>query len=202
MDLRAERLAKRRAYYRANRERVKAQNDRWNEKNRERKREQAREYMAHRRSNPAFVERERLRYAVYNAKPENKAKRRELFKKWCAENPNYNRDWQRKRNGTDPARYLHRAAKARAERAGIPFNIEISDITIPTHCPVLGLELQFQFVRGKSWASPSLDRKIPALGYVKGNVEVISLRANVLKSNGSATELQAVADYARRCESQ
>jgi hypothetical protein len=38
--------------------------------------------------------------------------------------------------------------------------------------------------------SPTLDRIIPSLGYVRGNVKVISMRANVLKHNASLDELK------------
>ena len=47
-------------------------------------------------------------------------------------------------------------------------------------------------------ARASLDRADNSRGYVKGNVVVISWRANDLKSNGSADELEAVAAYSRR----
>lgn len=81
------------------------------------------------------------------------------------------------------------AAKQRARRLNIPFNLEESDIVIPTHCPLLELEL----CRGNgivSPSSPSLDKIVPEKGYVKGNVWVISARANQLKSNASLSELK------------
>ncbi len=44
--------------------------------------------------------------------------------------------------------------------------------------------------------SPSVDKLIPALGYVKGNVAVISRRANQIKSDcTSGDELRQVADW-------
>lgn len=41
----------------------------------------------------------------------------------------------------------------------------------------------------------SLDRIVPSLGYVPGNVAVISHRANRIKSDATADELRAVADW-------
>jgi hypothetical protein len=40
-----------------------------------------------------------------------------------------------------------------------------------------------------------LDRIDNNEGYVKGNVAVISFRANTLKNNATAEELRAIADY-------
>lgn len=67
---------------------------------------------------------------------------------------------------------------------------------IPTHCPVLGL--QFKLRIGKSGpcdTSPTLDRIDNRKGYVRGNVEVISWRANRIKCDASTSELRKVADY-------
>ena len=82
-------------------------------------------------------------------------------------------------------------AKNRAVEQCVPFNILKSDISIPTHCPILGLELVVH--SGKSGAypdSPSLDKIIPELGYVQGNIQVISQMANMMK--GYATKQQLV----------
>ena len=56
---------------------------------------------------------------------------------------------------------------------------------IPDVCPVLGIPLD-QDPKGKgerSDNSPSLDKFIPSLGYVKGNIHIISWRANHLKND-------------------
>lgn len=69
-----------------------------------------------------------------------------------------------------------------------PHTITKEDILIPEVCPILGLTLQV----GDgclSPASPSLDRKDPALGYTPGNVWVISHRANSMKNDASPEEL-------------
>jgi hypothetical protein len=48
--------------------------------------------------------------------------------------------------------------------------------------------------RGAKPNSPSFDRinNDPAIGYVRGNVNIISQRANQIKSDATAAELQAV----------
>jgi hypothetical protein len=80
------------------------------------------------------------------------------------------------------------SARVRAAKSGVPCTITEDDLTIPPRCPVLGIEWGT-----KQWVnSPSLDRIIPALGYVPGNVRVVSARANNLKKDASLAELEAV----------
>lgn len=91
------------------------------------------------------------------------------------------------------------AAKKAAKLKKVPFNLVIADIVIPKTCPVLGVEL----VRGvgvRENNSPSLDRIIPALGYVRGNVMVISWRANRIKADASVRELDMIASFYRKLE--
>lgn len=98
---------------------------------------------------------------------------------------------------TRVAQGMVRAAKARAAKAGVPFNLTHTDISIPHQCPVLGIPL----IVGASKASdnsPSLDRVVPRMGYVTGNVLVISNRANRIKNDATATELRQVADFFER----
>lgn len=45
---------------------------------------------------------------------------------------------------------------------------------------------------------PSLDRINPDRGYVPGNVQVISFRANTLKNNATREELAKVLAYMKR----
>lgn len=86
------------------------------------------------------------------------------------------------------------AAKDRARRRGIEFDLELEDIHIPECCPVLGMKLE----RGEGKAhpaSPSLDRIIPSKGYVKGNTQVISNRANTVKKDATLDEVKALIAY-------
>lgn len=107
------------------------------------------------------------------------------------------RDRKRYRD-RDPVRYLFLHAQARAKKAGIVFTLSRDDIVIPEFCPVLGLKLEWGVGRRASANrnSPSVDRIVPELGYVPGNVRVISNRANHLKNNATAAELMRVALYA------
>ena len=80
------------------------------------------------------------------------------------------------------------AAKQRAGKKGLDFNIDVEDIIIPEKCPYLGITIFKTGGKAKN-NSPSLDRIDPTKGYIKGNVEVISWRANSLKKDASSNEL-------------
>jgi hypothetical protein len=93
------------------------------------------------------------------------------------------------RHALNPEKEMFRSAKQRAKRKGIPFNIEKFDIIVPKFCPLLGIELFAS--KGKVGPnSPSLDRIIPSLGYVKGNIMVISNKANSIKQDATVEELE------------
>jgi hypothetical protein len=92
-------------------------------------------------------------------------------------------------------------AKARAAKRDYPFDLAPEDLfPLPSHCPVLGIELDYGLkgVARANGNSASLDRLDPIKGYTKGNVIVISNRANTLKNNGTATEHLAIAEYITR----
>lgn len=99
----------------------------------------------------------------------------------------------RQREHANRALYLYRAAKSRARKRGVPFTITPADISVPTHCVVLGIPLDS---RDRDH-TPSLDEVVQGLGYVPRNVCVISGRANRMKSDGKPAELAAIAAYSR-----
>ena len=108
--------------------------------------------------------------------------------------------YQRNRRMAFPKETLVDQARYRAKRDGLPFNISVETLTWPTHCPVLGIELDYHCMhageRKIQPGSPTLDRKVNAAGYVIGNVFVISHRANRMKQDASPAELAAIASYA------
>jgi hypothetical protein len=79
--------------------------------------------------------------------------------------------------------------RKRCKRENIPFNLELSDISIPSHCPYLHTKLTKIGGQGRVWTNPSLDRINPSLGYTKGNVEIISMKANLMKAHATKEEL-------------
>jgi hypothetical protein len=88
------------------------------------------------------------------------------------------------------------AVKQRAAERNIPFDIEESDVVIPEFCPILGIPL-FRSGKQATDNSPSIDRIIPMLGYTKGNVQVISKKANSMKSTATYDELIAIGKWAQ-----
>lgn len=92
------------------------------------------------------------------------------------------------------------AARTRAARAGVPYDREaVDEILLAAKdvevCPVLGIPLS---VGGSLETSPSLDRIIPARGYTRGNMAIISGRANRLKSDGTLDELKRLTRWLER----
>ena len=85
-------------------------------------------------------------------------------------------------------------AKSRAKIGNIPFNLTLEDISIPHTCPLLGIPIEVQPKKGYHPNSPSLDKIIPEKGYIKGNVWVISNRANTLKNDATLTELKTLVE--------
>jgi hypothetical protein len=104
----------------------------------------------------------------------------------------------RRRKPTEKTRRrLLALAKLRAKRGSLPFTITLAHVHIPARCPALGIALRVG--RGVStYQSPTLDRLVPSLGYIPGNVEVISHRANTIKNSASVGEMECVAAYYRR----
>jgi hypothetical protein len=116
-------------------------------------------------------------WTIYNNKPEVVERKQE----WAIKNQHLsvNHYLKIKVNG----------AKRRAIEKNIPFDIIYTDINILEYCPILGIKLNWcGGPRDKD--TPSLDRIIPELGYVKGNICIISNLANMMKSEALYNELE------------
>lgn len=103
----------------------------------------------------------------------------------------YNYSWRVK----NPEKYIFQSAKARAKSSGIEFDISVEDIEIPEICPALGIPILIQAGKGASPNSPSLDRIDSSKGYVKGNIQVLSWRANNLKSDATPLEMKLISEF-------
>lgn len=97
-----------------------------------------------------------------------------------------------------PAEQMIRRAKQRANKEGLEFDLDLSDILpLPAVCPVLNVPLRISTGPQDPYAH-SLDRIDNSKGYVRGNVAVMSYRANRLKNDGTAEEHEAIAAWMRR----
>jgi len=127
-------------------------------------------------------------------------------KAWYAANGEYartrNKIWRTENPGkvaascrawalANPIKLMLGRAKHRALKNGLEFRISERDVPIPEFCPVLGIKLIF----GAKDNAPSIDRIINRLGYIPGNVVVVSWRANRLKGDASISEMEAIVKF-------
>ena len=115
---------------------------------------------------------------------------RKRNKEFRSRNPQYSLNNSRSHRRANPKQTLFIRAKRRADKKGVPFTIILNDVPdIPEVCPVFGFKLEFGS-RENRFSSPSLDRIDNTKGYVPGNLQVISYRANQLKSDGTLEEFR------------
>ena len=118
--------------------------------------------------------------AAYRAK--NPMRGRERVAKWRAENPEKLKELIAKNYGVKRAHKLIAAAKSQASKKNsLPFNLQehkdyYQKIIDEGYCQLTGLKFSMD---AKSPFAPSLDRIIPNLGYVHGNVRVIVFALNM-----------------------
>lgn len=97
-------------------------------------------------------------------------------------------------NKNNPEKILLSSAKKRAKAKGLEFSISLEDIYIPDICPILGIPIK-RSEKKLSHNSPTIDRIDSSSGYIKGNIQVISHRANTLKSNASLEEITKIYNW-------
>ena len=133
----------------------------------------------------------------------------ECHKKWSEDHRTSSRgkralraSYERRRLES-PETGMFYAARYRAKSANLPFNISKDDIKAAwprdNMCPVTGMPMKRNLdkqISGASPDSPTIDRIVPELGYVKGNVAVISMRANRIKNGETDPRIiRRVADW-------
>ena len=93
----------------------------------------------------------------------------------------------------NPEKSMYVLLKSRAKKQDIDFNLDIEDLKIPNECPVLNIPIYREAVKGGKKGpkqnSPSVDRIDNNKGYIKGNIQVISHRANTMKGSATPKEL-------------
>ena len=112
------------------------------------------------------------------------------IKKSCL--PEYNKRYTQQKRGHWLRHYeqtMLNKARGRAKKYNLDFNLTLDDIVIPEICPILEVPLVIG-TKGDYEYSPSLDRIDNTKGYVKGNVQVISKKANSMKNSATINELK------------
>lgn len=98
----------------------------------------------------------------------------------------------------NPATLAFTNLKSRAKRQNIPMELTKEDIkkAFPNDmiCPVLGIKMEVG-KKNKNVNSPSIDRIIPEKGYVPGNVIIVSMKANLIKSFATPDEIFKVGKF-------
>ena len=91
---------------------------------------------------------------------------------------------------TSRENYLLIRARHRAKKKGLEFSITKEDIRIPEKCPVFNIPFEKAGMK-----APSIDRIDSSKGYTKENIQIISVRANVVKWNTTLEELKQLVKF-------
>jgi hypothetical protein len=147
--------------------------------------------------------------------------RKNTIKAWRDKNPLYNQQYYlsnkertksalqknyRNVKEKNPWVLMLRATKTRAKKRGMTFDLDAEYLrSIWTDvCPVFNIKMaSAKFESGSTrshkskpqFNSPTLDRIDSSRGYEKGNVCIISYRANVIKNCGTADEHRLIAEF-------
>lgn len=84
---------------------------------------------------------------------------------------------------------IYLKAKKKSISENLEFNIERTDIYVPTFCPYLNIKLSYDKENMKKPFYYSIDRIDKNKGYIKNNVHIISKLANTIKNNLTDDEL-------------
>lgn len=112
--------------------------------------------------------------------------------------------WNKRREGYNEAMRKYRstnkgaimtsitAAKQRSKKQGIPFDLDLEYVTNLFDkqkglCAITG---EVMVPKSKDRMSPSLDKINPSKGYVKGNVQWLTWKANMIKQDLNMEELR------------
>ena len=113
--------------------------------------------------------------------------------------PEKRREYLLNRHKSRPWQQMSCAARYRAKQKKLDCDITAKYLQsiwpANNRCPVLDIPLRISDgtnTTGPSEASPTLDRIIPEKGYVKGNVIIISNKANRIKTDASPKEIWRV----------
>ena len=95
---------------------------------------------------------------------------------------------------TETDHWIVRSKNSKKAKQRHGLSVEYYKTLIVTHCPLLGIELTYK--NCKSTYGPynyaTLDKIDPTKGYVPGNVQIVSFRANTLKNSATIEEMRLI----------
>lgn len=124
----------------------------------------------------------------------NKDKQKEMSRLWRERNKEKRQEYDREYFINNRDTYTLNSIRRRAKKIGVDFDLDVDDIMSPDVCPVFGFTLE-RGVKKLQPNSPSVDRLVPSSGYIKGNTQVISQKANMMKQDATPEELRMFAKW-------
>lgn len=107
--------------------------------------------------------------------------------------------YERKRRVNSPERNLFLRVRRRCREENIEFTLNLEDIKIPSHCPVLGIELSHSLSKDHL---PTVDRINPKGTYEVGNIVVMSMKANRIKNDATLEEIEKLLHFLVRLKNE
>ena len=146
---------------------------------------------------------ERQRKYYEKNKEASRERRNESSRKYYEKNKEVVSERQSKYKKKNKEVGLCSASKVRAKQKNLPFNLTskyIKEIWPEDNkCPALGIDLKKGEESGTGRRhAPSLDRIIPELGYMKGNVQIVSLLANQIMSDATPDQVIMVGEHFKK----
>ena len=173
-----------------NKEKITEYGKKYYQENKEKINEQAKQYRLENKEK--IIEHKREYYQ------ENKEKINEHKREYYQENKEKISEQAKQYRLENKEMWMCTASKVRAKQKNLPFNLSTEYLKEiwpeDNKCPALGITMK----KGDFCVtdhSPTLDRIIPELGYIKGNVQVVSALANRIMSDATVNQVMAVAKH-------
>ena len=131
---------------------------------------------------------------------------RRYSNRYRIDNPDKIKAYDMKKKTIDPKGYralkVTMGIKHRSKKKGIPFDMTKQNLIDMQNesdtCPCCYEPFDFNFTGPHDPHSPSVDRLIPELGYVPGNIKMICYACNRRKNTSSIKQLEQIIRYMRK----
>lgn len=138
----------------------------------------------------------KIKRKIYYEKNKHELLNRQRIKRKTKEYKEKNNIRMKEYRKNNPVKQLIMWAKSKCKKRKIPFNLGDNDLVFTGKCAIFGTEL---VISGDNLDnSPTLDRINPSLGYVRGNVQIVSHLANRIKSSATLDQLEQIVMYVKK----